>query len=191
MDQQIECENEYQILNDAVREFERKALLSAKHRRYSDLCELAFQVCKAVGRWTNADPGTDYGGRARVDLFAAYERWCELRHETRGDDGAKGAVEDLRVWEQPIPREQGRTVGSPDGGVSANAQRSTLDVDGDTGGRGAGERATDGGWKDVQLRFKRKMMVEMLEMLSYRRGVAELSYADVCAVLDLLKDTGE
>jgi hypothetical protein len=39
------------------------------------------RLAKAAGRYTNAEPGTDYYRDARRELFDAYEEFCQWRHE--------------------------------------------------------------------------------------------------------------
>jgi len=43
--------------------------------------ECLVRLAKAVGRFTNAEPGTDYYNDARKSMFAAYDEFCEWRHD--------------------------------------------------------------------------------------------------------------
>ena len=43
--------------------------------------ESLVKLAKAVGRYTNAEPGTDYYNDARRALFTAYEEFCQWRHD--------------------------------------------------------------------------------------------------------------
>lgn len=48
---------------------------------WEEKIEILVKLAKAVGRYTNAEPGTDYHNDARRGLFDAYEEFCQWRHD--------------------------------------------------------------------------------------------------------------
>lgn len=48
---------------------------------WEEKIESLVKLAKTVGRYTNAEPGTDYHNDARRSLLDAYEVFCQWRHD--------------------------------------------------------------------------------------------------------------
>ena len=54
---------------------------AGKKYTWEEKIDSLVTLAKAVGRYTNAEIGTDYYRDARLKLFYAYDDFCQWRHE--------------------------------------------------------------------------------------------------------------